>query len=414
MFDTESAWDEPDPWIEVEGLEHRLDELKAVVAATQLEQSQIVARLDALQVDAGDGCQSMQQWVSERLDLSPQTAKRLVGLSHASERVLNLVRERGYGLDRGYLLHQLDITGVSPQELSVVGDEYSLGRLWRLCDRQRRVDPGQEQFVFENRFLVMQPSLDDSAWRLWGMLTAQDGEIIDQALTRREGELPAFDVTSGARKADALTSICMDSLTTNTSGTSGDGDEAGVLGRGVTVAEVIVDARLAVSTDGEAGASVTGGPRVGANALEEILCAGKIRVTVSDGDRVAWSDLGEAIPPAVRALVWHRDMGSCSIAGCNSRYRLQIHHIRERSRGGGHNPENLILVCWFHHHVAIHGLGFRIDPDSPVHRRRLKHPDPFYHPPDPEGPDPPHSGWITNLHRNEPLARQLSTTSQVT
>jgi hypothetical protein len=31
-------------------------------------------------------------------------------------------------------------------------------------------------------------------------------------------------------------------------------------------------------------------------------------------------------------------------------------------------------LCWYHHHVAIHSLGYRIDPTSPVHRRQLLKP----------------------------------------
>ena len=42
-----------------------------------------------------------------------------------------------------------------------------------------------------------------------------------------------------------------------------------------------------------------------------------------------------------------------------------------RAWGGNHDPDNLITLCWYHHHVAIHQMGFRIDPDSPTHRRRL-------------------------------------------
>jgi hypothetical protein len=37
-------------------------------------------------------------------------------------------------------------------------------------------------------------------------------------------------------------------------------------------------------------------------------------------------------------------------------------------------------LCWYHHHVAIHGMGMEIDPHSPVHRRRLRWPT---------GSDPP-------------------------
>ncbi|MEA3501731.1 MAG: HNH endonuclease, partial [Actinomycetota bacterium] len=66
---------------------------------------------------------------------------------------------------------------------------------------------------------------------------------------------------------------------------------------------------------------------------------------------------------------------------CTSRYRLEPHHIVLRSDGGTHDPENLTTLCWFHHHVAVHQQGFRIDPNSPALCRRLIR--------TPVGPDPP-------------------------
>jgi hypothetical protein len=86
-----------------------------------------------------------------------------------------------------------------------------------------------------------------------------------------------------------------------------------------------------------------------------------------------------AIPPAVRRYVAWRD-GGCTIDGCRSRYRLQPHHVRHRADGGGHEPDNLTTLCWYHHHVAIHVSDFRIDPHSPPQRRRLL---------PPSGADPP-------------------------
>jgi hypothetical protein len=73
-------------------------------------------------------------------------------------------------------------------------------------------------------------------------------------------------------------------------------------------------------------------------------------------------------------------MVRCTVAGCTSRYRLQIHHIIRWADGGRTDPENLTTLCWFHHHVVIHGQGFRIDPDSPPQRRRLLRP-PIHGPP---------------------------------
>ena len=72
-----------------------------------------------------------------------------------------------------------------------------------------------------------------------------------------------------------------------------------------------------------------------------------------------------AISPQLRRFVLDRDGAACTIAGCTSRYRLQVHHITRWVDGGRTDPENLTTVCWFHHHIVIHGQGFTIDPDSP-------------------------------------------------
>ena len=151
------------------------------------------------------------------------------------------------------------------------------------------------------RYLVIQPSLDESVFKLWGTLPGVDGRIIEKALAAREGELPVLPHQGqGQRKADALTSISMDSLT--------GGSEEGGTGRAVTVAEVFIDGHQTAESFGEAGATVSTGPRVGPNTLAEILCTGKVRVIVTD--------------------------------------RLQPHHLRERHHGGNHHPDNLVTLCW--------------------------------------------------------------------
>jgi hypothetical protein len=207
--------------------------------------------------------------------------------------------------------------------------------------------------------------LDEAFWRLWGGLPGVDGQIVEKALLARADTLPTLEGEDRRqRMADALTTLALDSLT---------GGSGGSPGREVTVAEVFVDAHLAAVTSGEAGVRLSAGPKAGPNLLSEILCTGQVRVIVTDhtGRPVDHSDLGEAIFPATRAAVWRRDYGVCTIDGCNSRYRLQPHHIVERSLGGSHHPDNLTLLCWYHHHIAIHGLGFRIDLHTPPGRRRL-------------------------------------------
>jgi hypothetical protein len=118
--------------------------------------------------------------------------------------------------------------------------------------------------------------------------------------------------------------------------------------------------------------------------LDLLLCTGKVEINLvtSEGSLVAVGEAFSYLSPRLRRHILARD-GGCTVDGCQSRYRLEAHHIVERLRGGSHHPGNLATVCWFHHHVVIHGLGYRIDPDSPVHRRRFLKPD------RPPGPDPP-------------------------
>jgi hypothetical protein len=359
-------WEALDHNSRVEAWTEQLRELQEEITRLQARQVKLINHLDHFQVDTAQGARTMGEWVASSLDISHQTSNRLWQVARAADaRIEQSMAEGRWGLDRAAALVKLRQAGTSDRQFEEAAEDYSLGQLYALVDRLRRISPQEEQDVFEQRYLVIQPSLDDSAYKVWGLLPGVDGRVIDKALTQRESELPVLDGEGqGQRRADALAAICMDSLT----GTGGD-EEAP---RAVTVAEVFVDASLASESGAEAGVTLSTGPRVGPNTLAEILCGGRIRVVVTDGLRpIAYSELGEAIPPVVRSYVMHRDHGQCAIDGCRSRYRLQPHHIRERHHGGSHDPENLVTLCWYHHHVAIHQLGFRIDPDSPVHRRRL-------------------------------------------
>ncbi|HEX9645166.1 MAG TPA: hypothetical protein VGC11_14340, partial [Acidimicrobiia bacterium] len=72
-------------------------------------------------------------------------------------------------------------------------------------------------------------------------------------------------------------------------------------------------------TNGEAGAEIAYGPRVGPLTLERILCEGRVElIGFRDGRAVTVPDAARAIPPQLRRLVAWRD-GGCVIDGCTSR-----------------------------------------------------------------------------------------------
>jgi hypothetical protein len=102
---------------------------------------------------------------------------------------------------------------------------------------RKRITTADETAGFADRFLVIQPNLDESAWRLWGLLAGVDGQLVEKALLQKaDGFTPLPGEGRSQRLADALTSVCLDSLT---------GGSEGQEGREVTVAEVFVDAGLA-------------------------------------------------------------------------------------------------------------------------------------------------------------------------
>ncbi len=350
-----------------DALELRLLRLESIVAAARTEQAGIVAELDTRQIPLADGCRSMREWLAGRLGVTNDTAASLKRLAHSEHHEVHSMAGGELSFDPAVEADRLAAL-VGENRAIDAAVTHDIAGMRRLTARHRRITHGDERDIFEGRHFVMQPNLDRTAYRAWGSLPGIDGSIVEKALFERADEFPSLpdgtQGTIGQRMADALVAVCRDSLTgeTETSGAT-------------LMATVFVDAGLASATSGEAGATVAAGPRVGQLTLEEILCGGAVEVITTDYGRPTWSSHAtRAIPPAVRRFVLHRDGGACTADVCSSRYRLQPHHVRRRADGGTHDPANLTTLCFFHHHIVIHRMGYRIEPDSPPQRRRFLRP----------------------------------------
>jgi hypothetical protein len=68
----------------------------------------------------------------------------------------------------------------------------------------------------------------------------------------------------------------------------------------------------------------------------------------------------EQIPPHLRRAVIKRDR-RCAFPGCDQPpAACQAHHIIPRSKGGPTRLDNLMLLCSFHHLIAVHRWGWTI------------------------------------------------------
>ena len=376
-----------------DGLEQQLIELESIVSRVRARQISLLREADSRQTPLGDGCRSLGEWVAGRLDVAPETAKALVAACRVLETVPDLEEtlEAGSGsFDRIIATAHLVAVGASPDRVEQSAG-FDIPAVRRLTAMHRRMTPTGAQQTFSDRFLSMQPTLDRTAYRLWGQLPGADGELVENALLSRADKFPPLpDGTKGSlgqRNADALVSISQDSLTTST---SGDQDDSG----SGLVLSVFTNAELAAGSGGETGSVTSTGIQVGRSTIDEILCSGSTEhITLHNGQPLAAGRTTRVIPPKLRRAILYRD-GGCTADGCTSRYRMQPHHRIPWSQGGRTDPDNLTTLCWpifceaeveprrrrgFHHHVVIHQMGYQIIPDSPP--RRLRFTSPGHDPP---------------------------------
>jgi 5-methylcytosine-specific restriction endonuclease McrA len=63
----------------------------------------------------------------------------------------------------------------------------------------------------------------------------------------------------------------------------------------------------------------------------------------------------QTIPPAIRRTVLLRDQHRCQVPGCRHATYVDVHHLRAREDGGGHEPGNLLTLCGAHHRACHRG-----------------------------------------------------------
>jgi hypothetical protein len=270
----------------------------------------------------------------------------------------------GWSFDRAAAVASL--VGAGADDDTIAAAEYrDIAGIDRLRALQRRITRRSEKEAHEQRSVRSWPSLDSAVGFIHAELAGADWRLVTGALDSRSDRLPRDEVaTAEQRRADALVALAHDWLDSTHSAT----DESST----TAIITVLVDPELASATNGEAGVTIPAGPRVGPSTLDEIMCGGAVEVVVSadSGVPLAVGPTTRVVPPKVRRFVLARD-GGCVLEGCTSRYRLEVHHVIPRSQGGTHDADNLVTLCWYHHHVAVHGRGDRLDPQSPPARRRL-------------------------------------------
>ncbi len=324
--------------------------------------------LDSGQVFTGDGSRNLSEWLSARADVGLDTARTLVRTMRRTENkpwLREALSAGAISLDRAEALSRIPEDVGTMSHLDVAGVRRAAADLVEIT-REDEVRSAADMF------LVMQPTLDESWWNVRGGFEGVFGAAIDKALAQKADTLPDLpDGETGSqpwRRAMALGELA----------TGGQSPQATIT--------VFVDAEHAVETNGQTGIRIEAGSRVGPQALEAIFCDSVTEITVNtaDGVPMKYGRKSRGIPPQLRRATLAKNNGFCWTDGCNSCYRVEVHHKRPWSQGGRTDPENLVALCWFHHQIVVHQRGFQIVQDPRTGRIRFRKPKHHESEPEPE------------------------------
>ncbi len=328
--------------LSVDSLEQILIGEEEQIAHHRAIQLAALQLIDQAQVATADGARNLTEWVAGRLDLGIDSAHALVRTMRRTEHRPELRQAMAEGtatFDRVEAASRIDDRDPDPLFLHL-----PVNGVHREAAIRARKSSAEERRTIEDSYVVLQPSLDRSWYKIWGGIDGLLGLMIDGTLSEIADRLPVGpdmpQSRNGAwRRAMALAELC-----------AGDDPPQ-------TQITVFVDAAVATANDARSGVYLQAGPTVGRDALDAVLCdsVGTVMIDREQGEPMRYGRSSRSIPPALRSAIIHRDRNGCVVDG--SRNRLQVHHIVPRSEGGATEPENLITLCWFHHHVAIHRLG---------------------------------------------------------
>ncbi len=141
-------------------IEQRMLWRQAEISRLTAEHLADLEELDYRQVATGDGCRSLSEWAAGRLDLSLDTARWLVRtMRRTTDRPhLREALEAGVSFDRVQALSKIrDKIGLL-EYLDVAGVE-------RQAASHTPITVQDEQRSSDDRFLILQPSLDQSWWK---------------------------------------------------------------------------------------------------------------------------------------------------------------------------------------------------------------------------------------------------------
>ena len=319
----------------------------------------LVAELERFEHWRDLGARDLPHVLSMRFGISMWKAHRVVQAAGALERLPALARALGTGelsLDKVLELARF-ATPEDEERLIRWAREVSPAAVRKRADRAVRLSLEQDREAHRSRTCSWWFYDEDRRFGLFADLPAAEGAKVARALERVAETIPVLPgeedpYYADARRADALVALASSRLAADP-----EPDRA----------TVVVHAPLeAIERPGDGSdtrVQLEDGPVLHPETARRLLCHARVQVLVEDAaGRVVGAGRTTREPPAwmVRHLRY-RD-GGCVFPGCGTRAFTVAHHVRWWSRGGETIPDNLALICSFHHRL-VHEDGWGLGRD---------------------------------------------------
>jgi Domain of unknown function (DUF222)/HNH endonuclease len=332
-------------------LSEAITQLHAAEAAIHLQLLAVIRRFDQSKLWVQDCAPTMAQWLVARLSISPATAAEWVRVANALGDLPAIGAVAGEGRlswDQLAPLTRL-ATPDTDEALASDGPGWTAAQTKALAARATTPRVSDANDAYRRRHLRWWS--DQHVFRLRGELPAEAGVLLTNVLTRMASDAPLDPVTGAFQPLDARAADALVELASSHVANDGDADRA----------TVVIHADVAtLAGDDDAIAELEGGPRITAETARRLACDCRWQLVAEDGngDIVRLGRTTRQVPAWLVRQLRRRDRG-CRFVGCGRTRWLHAHHINHWSNGGPTDPDNLVLLCGFHHRL-IHEGGWTI------------------------------------------------------
>ena len=165
-------------------IEQELVACESAVSRFRARQAQLLVEAGRRQVPRTDGCRTLSEWAVRRMDVSTETARRLVSTGRRLEQLPYLTKTLAAGEVGFERAEQVSKVATPEDEIDVLDDSrrWDLPGLVRQVGLRRRVSRTTEQQTARDQSLMFRHGPDGSPSQVWGQLPGVDARLVEQKL----------------------------------------------------------------------------------------------------------------------------------------------------------------------------------------------------------------------------------------